>query len=123
MEHRWGERFTVDLAVRLAARPFSVRTGRLVNLSVSGADIRVAFDLRLLSRIQVAIVSPHRVAHPTPVVAAYVARKYKGGVGVEWCDHAPQLIIELLRSARLRHRDHHRDLRPGDVIGLSTRST
>jgi hypothetical protein len=46
---------TVDLAVRVAGRPYNVRTGRLVDLSVSGAFINVAADLRLLSRVQIAI--------------------------------------------------------------------
>ena len=36
MEHRWGARVTVDLAVRLASRPYNVRTARLLNLSLSG---------------------------------------------------------------------------------------
>jgi hypothetical protein len=105
MEHRWGQRVTVDLAVRLACRPYSVRAARLVNLSLSGAYIKVPADLRL-SRVQVAIALPHRFAQPVPVVAAYVARKGKDGIAVEWCDHAPKPVLELLRHAALHHREH-----------------
>ncbi|MGA2399863.1 MAG: hypothetical protein ABSG30_17645 [Steroidobacteraceae bacterium] len=108
MEHRWGERFAVDLAVRLAGRPYNVRTGRLVGLSVSGAYIDISADLRLLSRIQVAIALPQRRAHPTPTVAAYVARKSPDGVGVEWCEHAPKPVLELLRYIATRRPERHR---------------
>jgi hypothetical protein len=104
MEHRWGGRITVDLAVRVAARPYTVRPARLVDLSASGAYIVVSADLRLLSRIQIAIALPHRLAHPTPMVAAYVARKGKDGVGVEWCEYAPKPVLELLRYAASRYR-------------------
>ena len=105
MEHRWGERFTVDLAVRVAGRPYNVRTGRLVDLSVSGAFIDVAADLRLLSRVQVAITAlPQRLGHPTPMIAAFIARRSKDGVGVEWCEYAPQPVLELLCYAAARHR-------------------
>ena len=55
MEHRWGQRLTVDLAVRLAARRYNVRAARLVDLSASGAYIKVSADLRLLTRVQIAL--------------------------------------------------------------------
>jgi hypothetical protein len=104
MEHRWGGRITVDLAVRVAGRPYSVRQARLLDLSASGAYLKVSADLRLLSRVQIAIVLPHRLAHPTPVVAAYVVRKGKDGVAVEWCEYAPKPVLELLRYATARQR-------------------
>jgi hypothetical protein len=98
MEHRWGERFSVDLGVRIAARPFAVRTGRLVNLSLSGGAVEIAFELRALSRVRLAIVMPHRFTHATPVISAFVARRYPGWVGLEWCEFAPRPVVELLRS-------------------------
>jgi hypothetical protein len=98
MEHRWGKRFAVDLAVRVAGKPYNVRMGRLLDLSVSGAYINVSADLHLLSRVQIAIIAlPQRFVHPTPMVAAFVARKSKDGIGVEWCEHAPKPVLELLR--------------------------
>jgi hypothetical protein len=99
MEHRWGQRISVDLAVRIAARPFAVRTGRLVNLSLSGGAVECPADLRLLSRVQLAIVIPHRFAQATPVISAYVTRRYPGGVGLEWCDFSPRAVADLLRAA------------------------
>ena len=54
MEHRWGERVGVDIPVRITGHPFTVRTGRLSNLSVSGAFIRADVDVRPLSPAQLA---------------------------------------------------------------------
>jgi hypothetical protein len=103
MEHRWGQRVNVDVAIRIAARRYSVRQARLVNLSASGAYIKVSTELRLLSRVQIALSLPHRVVHPTPMIAAYVSRKGEDGVGVEWCEYAPQCVLELLRHAMAHH--------------------
>jgi hypothetical protein len=97
----------MDLGVRIAGRPYSVRPARLVDLSASGAYIKVCGDLRLLSRVQIAIALPHRLTHPTPMVAAYIVRKGKDGVGVEWCEYGPKPVLELLR-----HTAAHRYSRP-----------
>ena len=105
MEHRWGERVGVDIPVRLTAQPFFVRDARLTNLSLSGAFIDAGFDLRVLSRIQVVIELPLLFKYATPIIAAYVTRKFKDGIGVEWCEFAPQAVIQLIRSTspRLAH--------------------
>jgi hypothetical protein len=108
MEHRWGERFAVDLAVRVAGRPYHVRMGRLLDLSVSGAYLNMSADLRLLSRVQIAIALPQSLAHPTSMVAAYVARLSADGVGVEWCEHAPNAALELLRYIATHRPERHR---------------
>jgi len=102
MEHRWGQRIGVDLPVKVTAQAFSTRTGRLENLSVSGAFIRSDFELRLLSRISVAIELPQRSKHDAPTVDAYVARKYKDGIGIEWCHFAPPEVSRLLQSFAMR---------------------
>jgi hypothetical protein len=108
MEHRWGERFSVDLAVRITARPYAVRSGRLVDLSLSGCAVRIAADLRVLNRVQIAIALPNRFAHPTPVVAGYIVRRSKDGIGVEWAEFAPTPVIELVRLATI-HRNGQRN--------------
>jgi PilZ domain-containing protein len=105
MEHRWGQRFAVDIVVRLGSKPYAVRTGRLIDLSMSGGCIRIGMDLRMLSRVQVALVLPARFSQATPVLSAYVARRHRDGVGVEWCDFAPRAVVELLRSSALERRD------------------
>lgn len=119
MEHRWGERFAVDLAVRVAGRPYHVRMGRLVDLSVSGAYLDMPAELRLLSRVQIAIALPQRLAHPTSMVAAYVARLSSDGVGVEWCEHAPKPVLELLRHIATHRPERHRVTAPARYIPAS----
>jgi hypothetical protein len=108
MEHRWGERLQVDFPVRVTALRFSVRTGRLTDLSVSGALIHADLDARLLCRIQVAIMMPLWSKHEPPLVEAYVARKHKNGFGVEWCEFAPPSIGNLLRTLATRPHSHLR---------------
>jgi PilZ domain len=119
MEHRWGQRLTIDLAIRIAGRPYHVRAARLVDLSASGAYIRVGADLRPLSRIQIAIALPHRLTRPTPVVAAYVVRKGKDGLGVEWCEYAPKPVLELLRYTAAHRHDRHRTVEHGRYVSAS----
>src|SRR5882757_3259784 len=86
MEHRWGERVQVDFPIRVIAHRFSVREGRLADLSVSGALVKTDFEARLLSRIQVAIDLPLGPKHESPIVEAYVTRRYKHEFGLEWCE-------------------------------------
>jgi hypothetical protein len=105
MEHRWGERFTIDLAVKIAARPYAVRHGRLLDLSVSGGLIEVSTDLRRLMRVQVAFAMPNRFPHPVPLVSAYVTRKFHDCIGVEWSELAPAPVRELLRAGALHRRE------------------
>jgi len=98
MEHRWGQRFEVDILVRVHSRPYAVRAARLTDVSMSGGFIATSMDLRELRRLQIALVVPHRFSQATPMISAYVARRHRDGIGVEWCDFAPQAVVELLRS-------------------------
>ena len=94
MEHRWGER------------------GRLADLSVSGALVNADIEARMLSRIKVAIVLPLWPMYDLPVLEAYVARKHKRAVGIEWCEFAPDSVRELLRAVVTRpHARIHRHTR------------
>jgi hypothetical protein len=73
MEHRWGERVRLELPVRITAHPFAVRSGRLLNMSVSGAFLMVDFPMRPLSRIEVVFDQRQRAKCEAPAVPAYVA--------------------------------------------------
>jgi hypothetical protein len=108
MEHRWGQRLQVDFPVRVIAHRFSVRDGRLADLSVSGALVKAEFEARLLSRIQVAIDLPLWPKHESPIVEAYVARRYKHEFGIEWCEFAPRAVSELLHAVVTRPHTHLR---------------
>src|SRR5271155_4460206 len=108
MEHRWGERVTVDIPIRLTGRPFLMKAASLVDLSLSGAHVRASFDLRVLSRIQIAIDMPPPVMYATAVISAYIARKFADGIGVEWCEFAPRAVVELIRASSSRRGDRLR---------------
>lgn len=100
MEHRWGERVRVNLPVYVSAGAFPGFDGCLKNLSLSGALVKSDWDLRLHSLIEVHIKLP-----PSPrvdIVKAQVSRKHKEGVGIEWCEFAPTIIKDLLRSELVR---------------------
>jgi hypothetical protein len=119
MEHRWGERVQVKLPVRVTAHRFSVRDAWLEDVSVSGALVKGNLEARLLSRIQVAIVLPPRPKHESPVIEAYVARRYKDGVGIEWCEFAPGAVRELLRSVAARPHTRYRRHSPSASVTIS----
>jgi hypothetical protein len=110
MEHRWGERVQVDFPVRVTALRFSVRDGRLTDLSVSGARLHADVESRVLSRVQIAIILPLWPKHEAPVIDAYVTRKFKDGFGIEWCEFAPATVNRLLHT--LVTRPHARIHRP-----------
>ncbi len=95
----------MDLPVRVSARAFSQREGRLADLSVSGARLAVALPVRLLARVEVTLLLPRRFKH-VPTVSGYVARIDRDVCGIEWCQFAPPAVNELLRTA-VRHRYAH----------------
>jgi hypothetical protein len=49
MEHRWGGREATDVAVRFFAFPSQIGSGRVVNISVSGAFLETALMPRRMS--------------------------------------------------------------------------
>jgi hypothetical protein len=100
MEHRWGERVRVNLPVYVSAGAYTGFDGCMKNLSLSGALMNSDWDLRLHSLIEVHIQLP-----PSPrvdIIKAQVSRKLKEGVGIEWCEFAPTIIKDLLRSQLIR---------------------
>ena len=60
IDHRWGERFCVDIPVQLTVQALSGIDGRLKNLSLSGALLNACFDLRVHSLIEVHLAAPDR---------------------------------------------------------------
>lgn len=119
MEHRWGKRVQVDFPVRVMAHRFSVREGRLADLSVSGGRVKADFEARILSRIQIAIDLPLWPKHDSPLVEAYVTRRYKHEFGVEWCEFAPRAVTELLRAIVTRPHAHLRRRAASTSLSLS----
>jgi hypothetical protein len=96
-ESRWGERVTVNIPVQVSADAFAGADGCMKNLSLSGALMKADVDLRLHSLIEVSIKMPSQ-SQSAEAITAYVSRRVKEGVGVEWCEFAPSVVKDLLRS-------------------------
>jgi PilZ domain-containing protein len=103
MEHRWGERVRVNIPVHVSAAASAGFDGCVKNLSLSGALMKADCELRLHSLIEVHLELPPPA--PTPraaVLKAHVSRKLKEGIGIEWCEFAPAIVKDLLRSPSVR---------------------
>jgi hypothetical protein len=107
MEHRWGERIRVNIPVHVSAAASAEFDGCMKNLSLSGALMKVDCELRLHSLIEVHIDVHLELPPPAPraaVLKAHVSRKLKEGIGIEWCEFAPTIVKDLLRSPSVRLR-------------------
>jgi hypothetical protein len=97
MEHRWGERMTIDVPVKMrSAGSRSCIAGNLCDLSISGALVAIAAPLPLAARVEVELAGVG--------VPAWVVREEPGRVAVEWCELAPRAVLQLEQDARqFRH--------------------
>jgi hypothetical protein len=95
-ESRWGDRVRVNIPVELSTNALSAH-GCMKNLSLSGALVKVDVDpgMHALIQVNIEISSPSRRA---AAITAYVSRKAGGAIGVEWCEFAPTIVKDLLRS-------------------------
>jgi hypothetical protein len=95
-ESRWGDRVRVNIPVQVSANASSA-DGWMKNLSLSGALVKADVDLGMHALIKVSINMPSP-SQPAAAITAYISRKTKEGVGVEWCEFAPSVVKDLLRS-------------------------
>ena len=96
-EGRWGDRVRVNIPVQVSVNAVTNADGCMKNLSLSGALMTANVDLGLHSLIEVNIKTPSPWQRVEPITA-YVSRRTKEGVGVEWCEFAPTIVKDLLRS-------------------------
>jgi hypothetical protein len=84
MEHRWGRRHSTNIQVSFFARPTTSGTGRLLNISWSGAWMETSVSLNLCSLLSLDVIDDP----PPPGVraTAIVVRRTAKGVGLEWCE-------------------------------------
>jgi len=94
-ESRWGDRVRVNIPVQVSANTAPSADGCMKNLSLSGALVKADVELGLHALIKVSIKTPSQRA---AAITAYVSRKAGDGVGVEWCEFAPSIVKDLLRS-------------------------
>lgn len=99
MEHRWGIRHLLDVSVRLEGPLETLAFARLRNVSSSGAYLETrtapALDSRVLLELRCGLGRDGGRCR----VAAYIVRRDERGIGVEWCEFAPQPVLALITSA------------------------
>jgi hypothetical protein len=86
MEHRWGHRKSTDVAVRFVALPATIGTGRVINVSMTGAFMETRVQLRLLSLVYLEPFAAVGDDELMSRLVASVVRQTPFGVGLEWCD-------------------------------------
>jgi len=96
-ESRWGDRIRVNIPVQVSANALTGAEGCMKNLSLSGALVKADVDVGLHALIKVSIKAPS-TSQRAEAIAAYVSRKTRECVGVEWCEFAPSVVKDLLRS-------------------------
>jgi hypothetical protein len=96
-ESRWGDRVRVNIPVQVSTNALASADGCMKNLSLSGALVKSDVNLGLHSLIKVSIKMPPP-SQRAAAVTAYVSRKAGEGIGVEWCEFAPSIVKDLLRS-------------------------
>jgi hypothetical protein len=91
----------VDIPVHVSGAAVAGIDCCIKNLSLSGALVRSDCDLHLHTLIDVRIELPPPTTR-IAVVKAHISRKLQDGVGVEWCEFAPTIVKDLLRSPSVR---------------------
>lgn len=108
MEHRWGKRIQLNLPVQLDFGSGSLIPGRMANMSQSGGFVITRERVPPQTRIDIQF-SPVRSRNRTVHVLAYVVRRTKHGLGLEWQEFAPPEIQALLAVAGKRSTGGVRD--------------
>ena len=94
MEQRGGHRLGVHLPVRIRGLSADiVSSGRIRNLSLTGALIETAFDASAFDGVEVAVNNDW--------ILAWVMRRDPGAIAVEWMVVAPQAVLRQIEIAEL----------------------
>ena len=96
MEHRCGTRLPTSLRARVDS-PSGSLTGRIIDLSLSGAFVALSDPIREQTRLIVEIAGSEGFGSTVSRVPAHVVRRSATGVGVEWDTFAPWPVLTLLR--------------------------
>jgi hypothetical protein len=97
MEHRWGNRQTLDVCVTLYVESKLPSIGRLLNASSSGAYVATNAILPNLTRVRV-VIGRERSRPGARRIPAYVVRADGRGIGIEWQEFAPAGVLALIAA-------------------------
>jgi hypothetical protein len=96
MEHRWGQRVTLEVPVRLYLDDAALGRGLMRNVSISGALIETSLEIPVFTNIVVALASIEKSGPRIHELAASVVRSLPTGLGVEWRDMACPAVVALM---------------------------
>ena len=100
-ERRWGPRIQVDLPVRLTLPQGRSETGRLRNVSMSGAMIECAAELPTFTTMRVEILAGAETLPAKIELGARVVRAEHPCLGIEWREFQPQALADLIKASSL----------------------
>ena len=104
MEHRWGERLAVALAVRIRAPYGLVGTGFVTNFSVSGAFVATTLPVAPLSQVRVTFpygrYAARKMQQSSSTFVAQVVRQNASGFAVEWCEFGTEDVVAVANANR-----------------------
>ncbi len=99
MEHRWGTRVSVDLAVRLDVGADRLAPGLIREVSLSGAYLETRAGIAPYTPVLIELPrglhgssEPHRIS-------ALVIRADGRGLALEWSEFAPGAVRTLIAAA------------------------
>ena len=108
MEHRWGQRKSLDLAVRVRLAEPAIIEGRMRNISLSGAYVEAPEAPATFARVRIEPVwAPTHVSCATArrrnllSLKAHVVRRDARGFGIEWLEFAARTLQRLLTLNRV----------------------
>jgi hypothetical protein len=82
MEHRWGNRHPANLLVSFALQSGKLGSGRVLNISATGAYLQTEMPLRILTLIDLMFIDG--LVPRSARFTACVMRRAHSGVGLEW---------------------------------------
>jgi len=98
MEHRFGHRVRTQLRVGIGVSSQSHSTGRLCNVSVSGAFVQTDLRLPSIGRVSVYFDEQHSHGSLKFALDAQLVRSTPEGLGLEWVDSEPAILLALLSA-------------------------
>src|SRR3954470_6793683 len=100
-ERRWGPRIQVDLPVRLTLAQGRSATGRMRDVSMSGAMIECTAELPTFTTMRVEILAGAEVQPGKIELGARVVRAEHPCLGIEWREFEPEALAALLKASSL----------------------
>jgi len=91
----------VDLPVRLEIAQGRTETGRMRNVSLSGALIECSAELPAFTTLRVEILAGAEMKPGKIELGARVIRAEHPCLGIEWRDFEPQALADLLKASSL----------------------